>query len=378
VRVTAENPTCASGPVARVEEVRDREAFIALRSEWERLVAATGGSVFVGHAFLQLWMDHFGAWSELTVLLGRDAEGGLVAALPLLETRVRMFGLSVRLLASPTNEHSGRFDLLAVHPEQAAGALVAHLGARGGWDVLRLSDVAQGAAALHLVHAAEAAGLQVGVAPGPRSPYLSLPSSVEAFERDRSKNVRSSLRRRRRRLLEQGPVTLERVCTADAGLPRRLMEAFQLEANGWKGRAGTAILQDGRTHGFYAGLALQAADRGQLWLSILRSKEQAIAFDLGLKDGARYLSFKHGYAEAFGEYSPGQLITWDLLRDCIDRGISEFDFMGEDAECKRAWTSTVRPHSWCFVFNATAVARLVHTAKFQVGGWVKQTLGDRA
>ncbi len=367
-------PSAAAGAhgIARVEELQGRDAFLALRAEWNALVEETSAQVFVRHEVLQLWLEHFAHGAELRVLVARDAAGGLCAALPLVEGRDPSFGPLVRVWSSPTNDHPGRFDLLARDPQDAAHAFVAHLRAREGWDVVRLSDVPPDAKAHALIDAAATAGLEAITVPGQRSPYLTLPASPEALEAAWSKNLRSGLRRRRRRLAEQGTLRLEQVHAQVANLPRLLLEAFELEASGWKGQEGTAILQDPRTHAYYAGLATLAADRQFLSLSLLRVDERAVAFDLALVEAGRYHSLKHGYDEAFRTCSPGQLITEDLLRDCVERGLREFDFMGKDDPCKRDWTDTARPLDFLFLFNRTAGGRLLRAAKTTVGPLLKR------
>lgn len=364
-------PAGARG-IARVDELQGRDAFLALRAEWNALVEETSAQIFVRHEVLQLWLEHFARGAELRVLVARDAAGGLCAALPLVEARDPSFGPLVRVWSSPTNDHPGRFDLIARDPHEAAHAFVAHLRAREGWDMVRLWDVPPDAKARALIDAARTAGLETVTQPLQRSPYLTLPSSPEALEAAWSKNLRSGLRRRRRRLAEQGPLRLDQVHAQTPNLPRLLLEAFELEASGWKGKEGTAILQDPRTHAYYAGLATWAADTQRLSLSVLRVGERAVAFDLGLVDGGRYHSLKHGYDEAFRTCSPGQLITEDLLRGCVERGLREFDFMGEDDPCKRDWTATTRTLDFLFLFNRTAGGRLLRAAKTTVGPLLKR------
>lgn len=373
----AEHRPASHGPVCTVEELRGRDAFLALRGEWNALAAASPHALFMRHEFLRLWTGAFARELPLRMLLARDSGGGLVGALPLLEREGRMYGVAVRELVSPTNEHSGRFDVLAANTD-AVIALADHLRALPDWDVLRLSDVPDDSAASTMMERLQDAGLPTGIAQGPSAPYLPLPASPAAFRANLSSNLRSSLRRRRRRLRELGEVELERVPPKSPDLPRKLREAWELEAKGWKGRAGTAILQDERTLEFYSGLALMAADYGELALSFLRCAGRAVAFDLGVITGGRYLSFKHGYDEEVRSCSPGQLLTEELIEGCIQRQLSEFDFMGDDAPCKRDWTSTVRAHRFHFAFSRSVRGALLRSLKFRMTPLVKQWAGRLA
>jgi CelD/BcsL family acetyltransferase involved in cellulose biosynthesis len=354
-----------SGPLVRVEVVRDRIGFLSLWHEWNQLVTACGDLLFLRHEFLQVWLEHFAPTGRLRILTGRDARGTLVAALPLIEERTRLMKVPVVQLTSPTNCHSCRFDLLALQPAHAGQAFLEHLRGDSSWDVLRITDVPEGGAAWALLRAAQGMEMPTGTWSSARSPCLRLPLAFEALQQGMSASFRASLRRRRRRLQEQGVVELERL-SGGPELLSKLLEGFELEQRGWKGRRGTAIAQHPATLGFYSNLAMRAARAGWLSLYFLRLDGRPIAFDYGLTYGGRYLSLKHAYDERAGKYSPGQLLTEDTLRDCIARGLTEFDFLGDDSPCKKDWAREGRPQAWLYVFRRSLKGRLLRRAKFQL------------
>jgi CelD/BcsL family acetyltransferase involved in cellulose biosynthesis len=354
----------ASSP--RVQEVTDRTGFMALASEWNALVEATGNELFYRHEFLRIWIDNFAPHAQLRVLTLRDAQGQLTAALPLMAERVAMYGIPVRQLSATANPHSCRFDLVAREPEVAAAAFLAHLRADRGWDVLRLTDVPEGGTGWRLAEAARASGLATGAWESLQSPYVPLPSTWEAYQATLQSKFKANCRRRRKKLEEKGRVEFERV---DGGLALdgKLEEGFALEQSGWKGQRGTAMAQDAGTRGFYTELARDAAYAGKLSLYYLRLEGRAVAFQYGLVHGGRYFLLKPGYDESLKECSPGQLLMDEVLQDCIARGLREFDFLGPDMVWKRDWTDKVRRHTWLFLFNDSAFGRALCAAKFR---WV--------
>jgi CelD/BcsL family acetyltransferase involved in cellulose biosynthesis len=362
----------------RVSEVKDLAAFDALEAEWNDLVTRTDDQVFYRHEFVRCWLRHFAPEGRLRILTGRDAEDRLVAVLPLQAKYGRQYGLPVRQLLSLTNKHSCRFDLLAEDPRRAGTAFLAHLMKDPSWDLLRLADVPEGGAAFSVLAAARKVGMPCGTWESANSPYARLPESVDTWQRERGRKSKP-LRRRRRRLEERGAVTLERV-TGGERLAERLEEGFALERSGWKAERGTAIAQSQRRLAFYSDLADVAAKAGWLGLYYLRLDTQAIAFQYGLEYGGRYLAMKPGYDESFAEVSPGQLLTEGLIQDCIGRGVTELDLLGDDAPFKREWTDTVRPHHWLFIYRNTLRGRTLCRAKFRwvpaarkvVGKWVRR------
>jgi CelD/BcsL family acetyltransferase involved in cellulose biosynthesis len=272
--------------------------------------------------------------------------------------------MPLRQLGSASNEHSGRFDLLAERPREASAAFLAHLAEDRSWDLLRITHLTEGGAAWALLEASERAGLPAGVWHSGRSPYVKLPATLEALAAAKRKN-RKTLRRKRRRLEERGKVTLERVEGGEA-LDLWLEEGFRIERSGWKAKNGTAVSQDPRTLGFYTQLAHRAAAEGQLALYFLKLDGQPIAFQFGLSYGGRYLAMKPGYDEAYADVSPGQLLTESLIEDCVRRGIRELDLLGDDTVSKREWTDRARRHGWLFVFRDSLIGRALCSAKFRL------------
>ncbi|MBN8471668.1 GNAT family N-acetyltransferase [Corallococcus exiguus] len=351
---------------SQVVEVNDRADFMSLEAEWNQLVETTSHELFYRHEFLRLWLDNFAAGSRMRVLLLRGEDGTLTAALPLVEERTSMYGVPVRQLTSAANAHSCRFDMLAREPDAAARAFLAHLRATGGWDVLRLTDVPDGGVGFRLLEAAKQGGLPVGEWESLQSPYVPLPAKKDAYFAKLPSKFKANCRRRRRKLEEKGKVTFERI-SGGLDLEGTLEEGLLLEQSGWKGANGTAMAQDAKTRGFYTELARDSAYRKRLALYFLRVDGRAVAFQYGLEFGGRYFLLKPGYDESLKECSPGQLLMEEVLADCLDRGLTEFDFLGPDMVWKRDWTDQVRRHTWLYVFNDTAFGRALCAAKFR---WV--------
>src|SRR5689334_1722291 len=101
-----------SAPVMIVDEVTDRESFLALADEWNQLVENTRDELFYRHEFIRVWIENFAPDAKIKILVGRDRSGRLVAALPLMEEVSSLFGLPVRQLVATANEHSARFDMI--------------------------------------------------------------------------------------------------------------------------------------------------------------------------------------------------------------------------------------------------------------------------
>ncbi len=360
------------GPLV-VEEL-GREGFLGLRQDWDELVARSGhDEPFFRHHFLSLWLDNFAPGEELRLFVARSGER-LVAALPLLEERGRMYGLRVRRLRAPANVHSCRFDLVA-DPDrpEAIKALWSHLRATRSFDVLELADVPLDGAARGLLSLAEADGLRVAVWESMQTPFVPLEGGYDAVLGRLDAHFRQNLRRRKRKLEAKGKLELQRI-TGGRELERLLEEGLALERAGWKGERGTAIADDATTRGFYSELARRSAQRGELSLYFLRLDGRPVAFHFGLESGKTYYVPKVAFDEAHRECSPGQVMVDEVVRDLCERGFERFDFLGPNMTWKQDWSSQVRPHHWLYAFGRSARGAALYDLKSRWAPKLKEVL----
>jgi len=359
--------------------VRDRAGFDSLANDWPALMTRTGHDApFYSHAFLRCWLDAFAKEKPVRCIVVRDARG-LRAALVLVERRDGFYGLPATILAGAANVHSARFDLVAHADDSPALQAIWSALSELDWDVLELPDVPprEGAlgAARELVELAKAARRTTGLWESMQTPYIPLEVSKDALMERLTAKFRSNLRRRRKKLAEQGEISFERF-TGGPELDAKLEEGFALEAAGWKGREGTAISSDAATRAFYGALAHASADSKSLSLFFLRAGGRAVAFYFALTHAGICALPKLGFDESLSQASPGHLILEDVLADCCDRNLREFDFLGPNMPWKQEWTDKFRVHHWCYAFGDSLRGRALHAAKFKVAPGVKATLQE--
>jgi CelD/BcsL family acetyltransferase involved in cellulose biosynthesis len=364
-----------AGPY-RVEEVRGRAAFGALRAEWDAVAARGPADLpFVRHDWLAAWLDAFAPGRAPLVLVARAPDGAAAGFAPFLAERRR--GI-VRLVA-PANDHSCRFEwVLGPDASGAAASIWGHLRDRCRWDALVLRDVPRdGPTSTLLEPLARADGHLTGRWESLRTPRIALGAGpVGAAEARTSAKFRANLRRRAKRLHEMGAVALERVDGrgGDEEVDAAVDAFLRLEASGWKGERGSAIALDPVLAGFYRRIARDAAARGALALRALRLDGRAVAVHLGIVHRGVYLLPKTAYDESLGSVSPGQLLQREVLAECEARGLSGFDFLGPDMPWKRDWEGETVPHDWLYVYRPSLAGRAMHTFKHRVRPAVKEVL----
>jgi CelD/BcsL family acetyltransferase involved in cellulose biosynthesis len=296
-----------------------------IEAEWEELALRLDAPPFLRPGWSRAWHAAFGMGESkaLTITAGEE----LLGVAPITSTR--------RLLHSPTNWHTPFYGVLGADGpthEALAQALVERVPQRLEIRFLEAGD--------HLLELLRGEAADRGMSTHERviasSPYVPVQGTWAEYEQGLSKNLRKNLRRRRRQLEERGVVSVTVHEGAD-DLERLLDDAFRIEASGWKGERGTAIVSQPETRAFYSDIAKWAAETGDLRLTFLRVDDEPIAFDFALESGRVHYSLKSGYDEKYKIYGPGTELMRALLERAFDEGLDRFDLLGTTDEFKRAW-----------------------------------------
>jgi CelD/BcsL family acetyltransferase involved in cellulose biosynthesis len=359
----------------RAETISDYQAFLDLAPAWNEALRAAGiEHPFLEHAWLRTWWECFGAGSALHIVVVKDIDE-IVAIAPLISTKIRMFGITVRRLGFFYNSHVPRAGfIVARRSGDAYRAIWDHLlSERKSWDLLQLCQLQKGSPTLEQVRRlAGQDGFPNDVWFSGASPYISLlgttaTSWIQYYDGLGTKH-RSNLRNRFKRLNQTGLVAVETV-TGKESLPDALEAGLQLEESAWKHDAGTAISSDPQVRRFYETFAVRAADKKWLRLNFLKTGSQRTAFDYSLAYNQQIFLLKLGYDPAFSAFSPSNLLLSMVLERAFEQGFDKYDFLGESADWKRCWAKDSTRNYWLFVFAGSFRGRCLHFIKFRIITW---------
>jgi CelD/BcsL family acetyltransferase involved in cellulose biosynthesis len=321
-----------------VEGVEALAAFEALRQEWNAAAAANvDPNVFLTWEWLATWWRYFGepnANAELHVVTVRDEEG-LVAAAPLFRKHWGYGPLRAPVLHQISYDAGdyGGVLLLRRHGE-AVDALVDHLAQQvhqgvDGVVLSRLTTDSTFLAELRRAVPAHGAVTAQEAQLGDACPFADVREGYDL----RRHLKKHKVRQRMRRLAEKHEVAYE-------GLDR-LVEVHRQR---WAEREDElqGLLADQHHEAFLLD-AIRALDGGG-WLRLLTltADGRTVAAELDFELGRRVYMFKAAFDPAFGEFSPGQLLTYRVFEDGMEQGVQEFDFMRGDHPYKRRWTNDER------------------------------------
>lgn len=128
---------------------------------------------------------------------------------------------------------------------------------------------------------------------------------------------RKELRRQANRLAEEGRVSFRRWQSDDV-VDRWIAAFLDLEARGWKGRAGSALASHGDTEAWFRAIVTGAAAAGKLDMRVLALNDRPLAMLVNFLCPPGGFSFKTAFDEDYARFSPGVLLqqaNLDILDD---------------------------------------------------------------
>jgi CelD/BcsL family acetyltransferase involved in cellulose biosynthesis len=191
------------------------------------------------------------------------------------------------------------------------------------------------------------------------SPVIDTSGTFEEY-RDRTRpQWLKRLARYRRKMAREMALEL-----SVAEIPTRpgaaLDECLRLEAAGWKGQAGTAILSSPAMERFYRDVFAMLLESGELRLSLLRLNGRLAAFDLAFAHENRLYSLKTGFDETVKKVVPGLVLRLSLVEHCFNHGLSAHELLGGDLPWKRNFATGRRAHMRFRCYRSTVAGRAAY------------------
>jgi CelD/BcsL family acetyltransferase involved in cellulose biosynthesis len=311
------------------EWITDPARLAELADPWDEL-ASQAPTPFGLHGWFSCWWAAFGAGAELRVCaLWRSGE--LAAVLPLCARGGRLEALA--------NEHTPVFEVPARDRDALATVAEVALGADGGLTLEALPAGGETVSALEL--AARGEGRRLLVEAQHSSPIVDTSVSKEEFRAASKPRWGAPLDRFRRKMQRENDAEL-RLIEPPRNLDTELREGFEVEASGWKGSTGTAILSSPETLDFYGSLAHAMAERDALRLSGLYMDGRLAGFDYSLLHGGRLWLLKTGFDETQRRLAPGLVMRLEIIERCIELGLEAHELLGADEPWKLKFSSTER------------------------------------
>ena len=342
----------------RLELIACREALMRIEPEWRALLEASdsAGST-LDPTWLSTWWRYYSTGRRLAV--GCFWHGELLVGLvPLCSRTFRYFlGLQFRRLeflgggCDEVDDVSS--DYLAPIARRGFEVVVARFfvqslasGGFGGFDecVLEMMDADQ--PIVHELRAALAdSRLALEESVMMEAPFMNLPADWDAFLEAINRKRRNSLRSAMRHFEEWAAPTGYELHFADdaPSLDLGLDILSHLHAERWRQSAGGGVFSSGRFSSFHREYAARALRDGQLWLAWLTVGREPVAAIYCWTFSTKIYFYQSGRKMGLPpRIRIGIVILILFMQRAIREGMTEFDFLGGNAQYKAVFTDRTR------------------------------------
>jgi CelD/BcsL family acetyltransferase involved in cellulose biosynthesis len=330
----------------RVEVVSTLEKFAPLAGDWNALAAGAPQKLpMLSHAWVASYLEHQlepgEVWSCLLAYEGQR----LVGVLPLLTSPHSLLWLKNLRLRTPHGVHTFGVEPLA-EPGYELEILrlfcetLSHLFPSGF--LLECRRLPRSSPSL-LARNGEPKHTFVFVDMSGTGCFLRVDGSLETYLTRLPARFKRNLRRLGRKVSDQGEVTAS-FHTGSVPCGEHLAAFMRIEASGWKGRMGTAIVKDPRHIAFFTALTTRLAELGWLEWHFLRVNGKEIAGHLAVKMNRTLTLFKIAYDDEYAAFSPGNILFEKMIERAFTSGlVDEVNFLSDEPWMKN-WGLSRRPY----------------------------------
>lgn len=334
-------------------------SFSALRHTVPGLAASAGDLFYSLDWFENLATAGFAGQAPLELLLAGDPAHDQRLCLPLVDGRV-LTGLS--------NFYSSLFGPIGENATPPlCAALAAHLRAdRRAWPQIRLQPLdTEHPFFQHFAAALRQAGYCV-------DSYLCFGNwtlavagrDFEQYFAALPSRLQNTIRRARKKMEKAGGWQFSLHTGAGDDLDTAIAAFEAIYADSWK--EAEAFPQ------FIPALCRMAAARGWLRLGLLQHGGRPIAAQLWLVKDGKASIFKLAYRQGEAGWSPGSVLTAELMRQVIDVDrVGEVDFLSGDDAYKQDWMSHRRERRGLVAFRLDRALGLAAAARHYLGKFLR-------
>ena len=304
-----------------VQAVRDSELSESLAAEWRGLVQDSDNATpFHTPAWTTAWWRHFGR-SRQTVRLEFREGDDLVGLYPLFVTSGPW--RSLRAVGTGQSDYLGPLARRG-YSKRVNDLAAQHVAEMEDVDLVDLHQLPEDSAPRGCLSEEQATCL-----------CLDLPDDYERYLATLSKSLRYDCRRLDRKPFTTGEATVRIIGPDEAAWGVRVL--FDLHSRRWRRRGMPGAFATRQLKDFHMDAVQALADEGQLRMGVMEFGGSAIGAIYAMQVGKVRFFYQCGFDPAQKALSPGTLLVAHSIRNAIEEGCSQFDFLRGDEPYKRRW-----------------------------------------
>jgi len=337
-----------------------------LSADWNRLLAEScSDTIFLTWEWCQAWWKAYGNGRSLFVLTAWEGSD-LVGIAPLYVDRASHLCKAwthLRILG----DGSGDSDYLDFFTKrgQERQVLVSFLefleSTPERWDWIQVEGVPQNSPCLAALSEAAIDRGWKSVSETIPCSALRLPDKWDDYLDRLRPRVRTKVRSALTYFEQELRVTPTE-CDLTCDLDTWLAQLFDLHTRRWESRQRPGVFRSESRRSFYRELSHSTLQKGWLAFHRLVWGERPLALQFGFRYHNRFYALQEGYDPCFKALRPGIALRAWIVRDGIDRGLEQYDFLAGTARHKLDWGA----HE--------TVSRRVLLSRKPVAAWVSMSL----
>jgi CelD/BcsL family acetyltransferase involved in cellulose biosynthesis len=333
--------------IQEVTEVYDEEGFERLGDEWNILLQqSSSNSIFLTWEWITAWWKSYGVGKALWILkICKDGE--LVGLVPFYREHLWRLGTvgyrGVRFIGDGSAD-SDYLDIISKRGEEhfVVNSIVRHLVAhREQWDVLFFSEVPETSAHLPwLRKSLKEKGYYWDETKNPCS-QVALPSNWNEYVSSLKPRMRTKLRSLTSRLEKEFNLRFE-CCDVAGELEQKLESLFDLHNQRWRRDGREGVFVSMAKQRFYREISRLCFSRGWLRLYTLATETQYLAHQFCFEYQNKMFLLQEGFDPEWTQHGIGNVLRAYVFRDCINRNLTGYDFLGGVTAHKLSWGAVVK------------------------------------
>ncbi len=319
------------------------EQFLNYKTEWADALQRSGDNhIFLTWEWLSTWWKHFGDERIFSLITVSDDEK-LVAAAPLMRSKYKLAGLKLtkmEFIGTPAADY--QTFLLADKKAECAKLMMDYANhASSKWDCIEFEDVPEDSDTIKALKTCSGKKLELAERNLNICPYIILPNKFEAYFQGLGSNWRRNMRRWDKRLQNDFKVNFYIHNDLDT-LDTAMKTFFNLHQMKWQSENSAGAFADPKFRDFHLSVARSFAERGWLNLCFLTLNNQPVSAIYAFKYRNKMFNYLTGFDPKYFDYHLGHLLFLYSIKNSIDNGLNEFDFMRGDESYKQNWNTLIR------------------------------------
>ncbi|MBI2400019.1 MAG: GNAT family N-acetyltransferase, partial [Deltaproteobacteria bacterium] len=205
------------------------------------------------------------------------------------------------------------------------------------WESLVISTVSSESALFR--HASDFEEMAWEVREKSAAPYIDLSAGFDAYMSAFNGKHRYTLKKKARRLSEQG---FSYAACAPGEIEAGVAGLFELHRLRAVSKGIDSTFNGEKLLSLHKAASMSLSGKGRLWLRFLQRDGTKIAAFYGFELGGRLFYYQFGIDPHWEPWSPGTVLMYNVIEEAFSKGLHEFDFLRGDEAYKSDWANKRR------------------------------------